>query len=125
MKIIRKIKSLGLVSLMLILTSPMAMAERDEYRNKHVVGHYGAKTQPNNRYKHQHRSGYYNQSRHSNKHQDYGKRDDNKHQRHFDKHWHKKHHNHKYYARNRHDHHSPVRILFGLQGGDFRLLFRD
>lgn len=103
------------------------MAERGEHSNKHGSHRHEAETHYNDRFEHQHRQGYGNEYRRHHKHHAYGWRH-NRHHRYFDKHayrhGHRKHHNHRYYAQN-HNYYQPARILFGLQGGDFRFLFRD
>jgi len=120
---------MALVTIMLIFTSSMAMAERNEHSNKHVSNRHVAQAQYNDRSDHQHKRHYDNEYRRHNKHQEHGKRHYNKHHRHYNKYaykyGHRGHHNHKYYARNRHNRYQPARFLLGLHGGDFRFFFRD
>ena len=55
MKIITKIKSITFVSIILVFTSSIAMAERGEHSNKHGSHHHEAETHYNDRFEHQHR----------------------------------------------------------------------
>ncbi|RLA21925.1 MAG: hypothetical protein DRQ62_08755 [Gammaproteobacteria bacterium] len=129
MKIITKIKSIALVTIMLILTSTMAMAERNEHNNKHTSTRHVAQAHYNDRSEHQHKRRYDNEYRHHNKHQNHGRRHYNKHNHYFDKHAYKygrrNHHKHSHYAARRHNYYQPARILLGLHGGNFSFLFRD
>jgi len=129
MKIITKIKSIALVAIMLILTSSMVMAERNDHSNKHASNRHVAQSQYKSRPDHQHKRHYEKKYRHHNRHQNYDRRHYNKHHRHFDKHAYKhgrrNHHKHSHYAARRHNYYQPARILLGLHGGNFGFFFRN
>lgn len=120
-----KLKSIALITIMLILSPTMVMAERNEHGNKHESNQHASQARYNNNSYDKH-DRHYNEYRHHDERRHYNKhnrhdeyRHYNKHNRHYEKHA----YNHG--RRDNRNYYQPARILLGLQRGNFSFLLRD